>query len=56
MSEERGWIVCSDGVTAINVWRWTVIEHYSLQRWFEFIRAAFPNAKGKLDGKLALTL
>ena len=36
----------TDGVSSVNVWRWTVVEHYSLPRWYEFVSTAFPLVKG----------
>ncbi len=29
----------------MNFWRWSVVEHYTLERWLEFMRVAFPLAK-----------
>ena len=42
----RGWITLTDGIKEINVWRWTVIEHYSLERFHEVLRGHFPTIKG----------
>ena len=42
----RGWLVVSDSVTSINIWRWTVFENYSLDRWWNFLKASFPLIKG----------
>ncbi len=29
---DRGWIVLTDGVNSVNMWRWTIVEHYTLNR------------------------
>lgn len=53
---ERGWVVCTDGVTSINCWRWTVIENYTLPRWYQFLKDSFPNVKGYAIGTKLFTL
>lgn len=53
---ERGWIVLSDGVKEINMWRWSVIEHYTLARWHQFVRTEFPLVKGVAVGVKLFTL
>ena len=47
---DRGWIVLTDSLTSINCWRWSVVEHYSLDRWFSFVKESFPLAKGYAVG------
>jgi hypothetical protein len=50
LMDTRGWIVLSDGVSSVNFWRWSVVEHYSLDRWLDFMRASFPLVKGYAIG------
>jgi len=40
------WIKITDGVSHLLVWRFSVMEHYSLERWNTFLLGSFPQAKG----------
>lgn len=41
-----GWLNITDGVSHLLVWRYSIVEHYTLERWNAFLRSSFPLAKG----------
>lgn len=46
----RGWITLTDGIQSVNIWRWTVSEHYTLKRWHTTLTTHFNDVKGYTIG------